>query len=111
MVMDRYITQRARNRWAPVVRGNFGGALDYLADHDGYMRRDGQLLEGLPIQFYQVAVAARKRAAKAPIDEMKRKVATEGVPVAGGDHPSALNKNRLRQEFVPYTVTDNEIPE
>src|SRR5262249_15389589 len=29
-VMDSFITTRARNRWAPVKRGNFGGVLDYL---------------------------------------------------------------------------------
>jgi hypothetical protein len=105
-VMDSFITARARNHWAPVRKGNFGGVLDFLADRDGYMRREGQLLEGRPIQIQEMAIAHRQRAAKAPIDEMKRKVATEGVPVQGGDHPSALAKNRHRQTFEPVKIPE-----
>jgi len=63
-LMDRFITGRAHNRWAPVKRGNFGGVVDHLANRDGYIYRDGLMLEGLPIQIYQMAVAHRERAAR-----------------------------------------------
>jgi hypothetical protein len=105
-IMDRFIAARARNHWAPVVKGNFGGALDHLCDRDGYARREGQLLEGLPIQIYEMAVRHRDRAARDAVQQMKRSHSTEGVPVQGGDHPSALAKNRHRQTFEKI-----EIPE
>jgi hypothetical protein len=105
-IQDRHITTRARNRWAPVVRGNFGGALDHLCDRDGYVRRNGQLLEGLPIQFYEVAKAYQRRAADDAPAQMKRKHAAEGIPVQGGDHPSARAKNVHRQSYEPVKIPE-----
>jgi hypothetical protein len=105
-VMDQFISARARNRWAPVRKGNFSGALDHLCDRDGYIRRDGLLLEGLPIQIYEQALRHRDRAAKDAVQQMKRSHATEGVPVEGGDHPSALAKNRHRQTFEPVKIPE-----
>jgi hypothetical protein len=105
-VMDRYITQRARNRWAPVRKGNFGGALDHLCDRDGYVRREGQLLEGLPIQFYKVAKAHQKHAADDAPAQMKRSHAIEGVPVEGGRHESALRHNKHRQTFEKIDIPE-----
>ena len=80
--------------------------MDHLCDRDGYIRRDGLLLEGLPIQIYEMARAHRDRAAKDAVQQMKRSHSTEGVPVEGGRHESALRHNKHRQTFEKI-----EIPE
>jgi hypothetical protein len=105
-VMDQFITQRARNRWAPVRKGNFGGVLDHLADRDGYMRRDGLLLEGRPHQIQDMAVAHRLRAAKDQVQQNQRSHAMEGVPVAGGSEEVARKKNFHKQSYEPVKIPE-----
>jgi hypothetical protein len=95
------VSARKRNGYAEVRRGNFGGALDHLCDKDGRIVREGLVLMARPMEIQRMAVAHDVRAAKAAIENMRRSHAEEGVPVEGGDHPSALAKNRHRQNFEP----------
>jgi hypothetical protein len=99
------VSARQKNGYAPVTKGNFGGALDFMCDkHDGGIRHEGLMLMARPTQIQRMAEAHDKRAAKAAVDHMKASHQVEGLNVSmpgGGDHPSALRQNRHRSTFEP----------
>jgi hypothetical protein len=100
------VSWRKRNGYAEVHRGNFNGALDHLCDKDGRITKEGLILMARPTQIQRMAEAHEERAAKHAIEQMKRSHMEEGVDVKGGDHPSALAKNRHRQTFEPVKIPD-----
>lgn len=101
------VNARKRNGFAEVRAENFGGALRHMADKSGRIAKEGLVLMARPSQIEAKARAHDARMAKEAIDHMKASHASEGVPVAGGDHPSALSKNRHRQTFEPLKVPDS----
>jgi len=106
------VNARRRNGYADVHKGNFGGALDYLCDKDGRVTRGGLQLMARPTQIQKLAEAHEKRATEQAVSQMKASHQLEGVNVpmpGGGDHPSALAKNRHRQTFEPFNA--GKIPE
>jgi hypothetical protein len=99
------VSARVKNGYAPVQRGNFGGALDHMCDkRDDGIRHSGLMLMARPTQIEEMARRHDKRAAKAAVDHMKASHQAEGLNVSmpgGGDHPSALRQNRHRSTFEP----------
>jgi hypothetical protein len=100
------VNARRRNGFGYVTRGNFGGALDFMSDKDGRIAKEGLVLMARPYQIEQKARAHDRKQALGAIDQMKRSHMDEGVNVPGGDHPSALAKNRHRQTFEPVKIPD-----
>ena len=105
------VNARKRNGFAEVRAENFGGALRHMADKSGRIAKEGLVLMARPVEIERKARAHDARMAKEAIDHMKASHASEGVPVAGGDHPSALSKNRHRQTFEPLKVPDSHGPD
>jgi hypothetical protein len=98
------VSARVKNGYAPVTRGNFGGALDFMADkHDGGIRHEGLMLMARPTEIQRQADAYKKRAAKAAVDHMKASHQVEGLNVSmpEGNSASALRQNRHRSTFEP----------
>jgi hypothetical protein len=104
------VSARKRNGYADVHRGNFGGSLDHLCDRDGNIVREGLRLMARPIEIERIAKAHDARAAKAAIENMRRSHAEEGIPVEGGDHPTARAKNRHKSTLLAEAI-GSRIPE
>jgi hypothetical protein len=52
------VSQRKRNGYAEVKKGNFGGALDHMCDkHDGGIRHEGLVLMARPVEIQRMADA------------------------------------------------------
>jgi hypothetical protein len=103
------VNARKRNGYADVHKGNFGGALDHLCDKDGRITKGGLILMARPTQIQRMAEAHEKRATEQAVSQMKASHQLEGVNVSmpgGGDHPSALAKNRHKQTFEPFKIPE-----
>lgn len=104
------VSARRKNGFAEVVRGNFGGSLDFLCDASGRITKGGLVLMGRPIEIQQIANSYEKRLAKKAITDMRKKHAEEGVDVSmpgGGKHQSALSQNRHRTEMERINVPED----
>jgi hypothetical protein len=99
------VSARKRNGYAEVKKGNFGGALDHMADkNDGGIRHEGLMLMARPCEIQRMAKAHDDRAAKAAIENMRRSHSEEGlsgISMPGGNDPVARRKNAHRQTFEP----------
>jgi hypothetical protein len=96
------VSARRRNGYGDVQRGNFGGALDHLADRDGNIVREGLRLMARPVEIQRMAEAHDKRAARAAIENMRRSHADEGVSgisMPEGNNAAARAKNRHRTSY------------
>jgi hypothetical protein len=94
-----WISARQKNGFVDCRRGDFDGKLDYLCGSDGRMVVGGLVLMCRPREYEEQARAYEKRKAALNIEQMKQSHAEQGVNVKGGDHPSALAKNRHRQSY------------
>jgi hypothetical protein len=101
------VSSRKRNGYCEVRKGNFGGALDHMADkHDGGIRHEGLVLMARPVEIQRIAKAHDKRAAEAAIENMRKSHSEVGIPVEGGDHPTALAKNRHKKSYEPVQIPE-----
>jgi len=101
------VNARRRNGFAEVCAENFGGMLRHMADKSGRIAKEGLVLMARPVEIERKARAHDARMANEAVAHMKASHAMEDVPVAGGDHTSALSKNRHRQTFEPLQVPDS----
>jgi hypothetical protein len=99
------VSARQRNGYAPVTKGNFGGALDFMCDkHDGGIRHEGLMLMARPMEIQRIATAHDKHAADAAITNMRRSHADEGlsnISMPEGNNAAARAKNRHKSTFEP----------
>jgi len=101
---NEFIASRRRNQWEEVRAGDFEGQFDHFGIKDGIIRIEGMALFRQPIEKHRKARAYDKRQADAPIVGNIRKHSVEGIDVSmpgGGDHPSALAKNRHVRSYEP----------
>ena len=76
-----------RNQWVPVEAGDLPGVSS--------VECEGLRLYARPSAIDKKAREAERAAAKAPIQN-REQMLNSGIPVSGGDHPSAKRHNRIR---------------
>jgi hypothetical protein len=94
--------------WTPLAKGDFDGAFDRLSEKsepDADISVGGQTLCVRPLILSEKSKGAEARAAKAAIDLVYKGLLGEGVPGAGGNHPSAVAGNRIRREIEPVEIS------
>jgi len=97
--LDDFVAARRRNHWEEMRKGDCEGMFDHLGHRDGVIKVENMVLMRQPIEVQAKARLYEKRQAAAAITNMRQSHATEGVDVKGGDHPSALAKNRHRTSY------------
>jgi hypothetical protein len=98
------VNARKANGYAEVVRGNFGGSLDHLADRDGRMVKEGLVLMARPTQIEEMARQHDKRAAKAAVENMRRSHRDEGlsgISMPEGNSAAARVRNVHKTSYEP----------
>jgi hypothetical protein len=96
---DQSLSARRKNGFAEVHRGHFGGMLDSYCNRDSRIEKGGLVLMARPAFIEGKARAYEKRAARGAVEQVRKKHGETGVDVKGGNHPSALEKNRHKQTF------------
>jgi hypothetical protein len=94
--MERHFANFLKNGWTPVEDDTIPGVTK--------REIEGLVLCVRPIEITAKAKAAAMAAARQPILE-RQSLLTEGVPVPGGNHPSALRTNKINK-----TLERIEIP-
>ena len=102
---DPNVSAFYRNKWQPLLSGELGGALDHLVTGPpGTPIRTGGLeLCARPKAIQDIARKYESAAAADPLGQIRHGLVEGGLPIPGGDHPSALAKNQLNttMERVP----------
>jgi hypothetical protein len=106
--LDDFVAARRRNGWEemPSKKNGGPGIFDYLGVRDGVVKVENMMLMHQHVAINNMARAYEKRMAEAAIINMRRSHAEEGVDVRGGDHPSALRKNRHKPSYEPVKIPE-----
>lgn len=89
-----------RGGWTPVHGSDFDGVLDGLfttKGSEGVIAVDDCMLVARPTQIQQKAKMQERRQALAPVSITEQQIG-RGLPVAGGNHPSATRGNHITKD-------------
>lgn len=95
------LAKMTRGGWTPVHQSDFDGVLDglFLAKGvDEVIGVEDAMLVARPMAIHKKAKAKEKRAAQEPIAITEAQLG-QGIPVSGGDHPTATRQNRINRSI------------
>src|SRR5215471_17666248 len=84
--------------WTPVYQSDFDGMLDGLfmpKGMDEVIKVDDCMLVARPLAIHKKAKQRERMLAREPL-MIKEASLGQGLPVSGGDHPSARSQNRIK---------------
>ena len=102
------VAKFTKGGWTPVHQSDFDGVLDGIfmpKGMDDVVRVDDAMLVARPMSIHQKARQRERLQAREPL-RIKEVEVGAGLPISGGDHPSARAQNRINR-----TVERINIPE
>jgi len=102
------VSRYTKGGWTPVYQSDFDGLLDGLfmpKGVDDVIGVDDAMLVARPLAIHRRARQRERSLAIEPL-QIKEQQLGHGIPVTGGDHPTATRQNRINK-----TVERVEIPE
>jgi hypothetical protein len=94
------LSKMERGGWTPVHGSDFDGILDGLfttKGSDGVIAVDDCMLVARPTQIHAKSKMMERRQALSPVQITEQQIG-RGLPVAGGNHPSATRGNHITKD-------------
>lgn len=109
------VSKMTRGGWTPVHQSDFEGILDGVfmpKGHDDVIGVEDAMLVARPMAIHKKSLQKQRRDAKEPIQITEAQLGI-GLPVTGGDHPSARAQNRINRSWERVEVDRDriEVPE
>lgn len=109
------VSKMTRGGWTPVHQSDFDGILDGLflpKGLDDVIGVEDAMLVARPMAIQRKAQQKQRRDAREPIAITEAQLGI-GLPVSGGDHPSATRQNRINKSWERIEVNRDkiEVPE
>ena len=109
------VSKMTRGGWTPVHQSDFDGILDGVfmpKGLDDVVGVEDAMLVARPMAIHKKALQKQRRDAKEPIQITEAQLGI-GLPVSGGDHPSATSKNAIKRSWERVEVDRDriEVPE
>lgn len=105
------VSKMTRGGWTPVHQSDFDGILDGIfmpKGLDDVVAVEDAMLVARPMAIQKKALAKARRDAREPIQITEAQLGI-GLPVSGGDHPSALRQNRIHKSYEQVEVNRDRI--
>lgn len=109
------MSKMTRGGWTPVHQSDFDGILDGIfmpKGHDEVIGVEDAMLVARPMAIQKKAMQRQRADAKEPIQITEAQLGI-GLPVSGGDHPSATRQNKINRSWERVEVDRDriEVPE